>query len=170
MGILVHDHQHSSADIIDFSSVPPSPIASRQTVSLLGPYLVNYNDPGLENTDSITSAVTLETVPENGIIFAAWAFFEEGWAGPTSAQLSILLKPKSNEFDSVVSYNAGENDVFWDEANFRFESNRASNPQNGQIGQALDDSVEFCVATLVSGGGPTTAGIARVFALVATPQ
>lgn len=95
-GRLVHDHQHSTVDIIDFGNEPPSPISGTQVVTRRV-FDVSFDDEGFDDPNT---GVVLWTPLPTEIILAAWARLIERFEG---ADTALLYLGGNVNFDQLIA-------------------------------------------------------------------
>lgn len=168
-------HIHHSGQVVDpddASTTVETSLGAAQTVSLIGPFRVDY-DSGVSNGAG-TRVVSLAPLPPNATVVRAWAVMREVWSG--SATLALRLSDTVDEtgpLQTVLSQlDLGVDESWADAADVSREITTGTWVVPADIAYCYvgvsGPSGAFLTATIPDGA--FTTGAADVYALIATPS
>ena len=133
------------------------PSAGEQTVSLLGPHTVHFDD-----ADINTTGVVCLSIPAGSVVIRAFAVFAEQWLVDTDAFMELVLTNVGNtDPESLTFYDAAL------AATSAGDMRKESAPDGAAlIGVAVTAGQIRCK---VAGYGTVDAGEADIYALIAEP-
>jgi hypothetical protein len=149
-----------------------SSAGSEQTIRLLGPYRVNYNDVGLRDPDNFVGVrISNEPLTEDMVVLKVWAEYVTQWAGSDgnaldASSLFIVVENAARDSSFTVSAYALDNRRSSNTPDFALTTAQPSaDPEN--IIRVKTTGYFAAVWDLAT--ATATAGATDVYALIAEP-